>query len=75
MGISLKKLNSTYVVNWLAVNGIAQDAGIELKDIITKSEIRNIHQIHRNWGYVAGIILLIIIVSSQWKRSRQIKSS
>ena len=74
-GMSLKNSGDTYIIDRLAVNGIAQDKGMELRDIITRLEIKNTHQIHRNWGYFAGMVILIIILSSQWQRSRQIKSA
>ena len=69
LGITLRKENDQYFVDQLNYNSLAKKAGIESEDQITLTEISNLRPLRREWGYAVGLLLLVMIVLSQWRRS------
>ena len=74
LGVTLKPSRDKYVVDQFVANSFAENKGIELQDKITKIEIKNLDQLNRSWGYVVGIIVLILVLVSQWQRAKKIKA-
>ena len=69
LGITLRKEKDQYFVNQLNYNSLAKKSGIESEDQITLTEISNLRPLRREWGYAVGLLLLVMIILSQWRRS------
>ncbi|HIN75649.1 MAG TPA: DUF3394 domain-containing protein, partial [Rhodospirillales bacterium] len=70
LGINLRTSEGGYFVDQLTYRGLAKNAGIEIEDQITSTEISNLNPLGRVWGYGAGLLLLALIGFFQWRRWR-----
>ncbi len=71
LGISLIAPSYTGIIGQLAEKSIAKNAGLQIKDKITRIDKSNPSQLSLNWGYFFGLALLTIIVMAQWRRLQQ----
>jgi hypothetical protein len=73
LGFSLRQENNSYWIDQLKFDGKAKKQGIDFDDELTSIELSNQNHLHKNWGYVFGLLLLIFILF--WQRKKSLSGS
>ena len=68
LGFSLRQEQDKYLIDQLTFNGLAKKRGINFDDQLTMIEVGNPNHLSKNWGYVFGLLLLVLILFRQYKK-------
>ncbi len=70
LGFALRKVENGYLIESLEYNGLAKKKGLDFDDRLTSIEYQNPDLLSKYWGYVFGLVVLLILLMVQFRRSR-----
>ena len=70
LGFALRKVENGYLIESLEYNGLAKKKGLDFDDRLTSIEYQNPDQLNKYWGYVFGLVVLLILLMEQFRRRR-----
>ena len=70
LGFALRKVENGYLIDSLEYNGLAKKKGLDFDDRLTSIEYQNPDQLNKYWGYVFGLVVLLILLMEQFRRRR-----
>ncbi len=70
LGFVLRKVENGYLIDSLEYNGLAKKKGLDFDDRLTSIEYQNPDRLNKYWGYVFGLVVLLILLVEQFRRRR-----
>ena len=70
LGFALRKVENGYLIDSLDYNGRAKKKGLDFDDRLTSIEYQNPDLLNKYWGYVFGLVVLLILLMEQFRRRR-----
>ena len=70
LGFALRKVENGYLIDSLEYNGLAKKKGLDFDDRLTSIEYQNPDRLNKYWGYVFGLVVLLILLVEQFRRRR-----
>ena len=70
LGFALRKVENGYLIDSLEYNGLAKKKGLDFDDRLTSIEYQNPDLLSKYWGYVFGLVVLLILLMEQFRRRR-----
>ena len=64
-----------YEVAELALDGLSEQAGLQIGDTLTEVDVEQVGQPSKMWVYPFGLALLGLVILSQWPRWRRARAS
>ena len=71
LGFALRKVENGYLIDSLEYNGLAKKKGLDFDDRLTSIEYQNPDLLSKYWGYVFGLVVLLILLMEQFRRRRK----
>ena len=71
LGFALRKVENGYLIDSLDYNGRAKKKGLDFDDRLTSIEYQNPDLLNKYWGYVFGLVVLLILLMEQFRRRRK----